>query len=147
MHLHKLRHAGIWRTTIAQPGWKQLQAGGVEHIRSHQLDDNPEQTLQHADGPTRLRLKGNRLADQTADLGQEMHPPLDRTLFSIDWMAYKAAKQVITMVAKVWALYPTRQKHGRDQQPAEISPTPWPGWRRGLWSRGQQSQGGMAATA
>ena len=74
--LHRLQHAGIWRSAMMEPGWQPLAAGGAEHIRSHQLDDNPG-LLAQTDPETARKLKGNQLADTTADEGQTFHPPLD----------------------------------------------------------------------
>ena len=71
--LAKFQLAGVWRNAMVQTGWRQV-SGRAEHIRSHQLDHDPQLILSTDLSPTdRHKLLGNQLADEMATSAQEHH--------------------------------------------------------------------------
>ena len=97
---------------MTEAGWSRLDQ--AEHIRSHQLDNNPE--LLEDPGLTqgqRHRLQGNKLADEQAAEAQEGHLPYHKEALIVDQWAHRAARVVVHLAAKVLPLHPKRARHQR----------------------------------
>ena len=122
MHMMaRLQHSGLWRHAMTQPGWQHM-VGRAEHIKSHQLDVQP-QLLQDPDlAPAlRHRLLGNQLADRKADDAHEQHPKYNREEFLVDQQAHRAARAVVELAARILPMHPRRAKHllQKDLPPTE----------------------------
>ena len=88
-------------------------AGRAFHVKSHQLDENPElrDTLPWTD---LVHLIGNDKADEYADTGADLHPVMHSDLLAQDHQAYRVAKKVLQFVGKAFPLWPAfRDRGGR----------------------------------
>ena len=102
---------------MVQTGWRQV-SGRAEHIRSHQLDHDPQLILSTDLSPTdRHKLLGNQLADEMATSAQEHHDEYHQEQFMIDKMAYKVAQAVVELAAQLMPLHPRRGRHARALPP------------------------------
>ena len=121
MALAKMQYAGIWRSIIVHDGWSKV--GEVEHVRSHQLDKWPGLLGPHSDltEEQKLAIMGNDQADKQAEAAQSWHPPMEMEAFKIDEWAYKAARAVYYLAAKIMPLHPKRPRHSKATTPADTS--------------------------
>ena len=105
--------SGVWRSAMTQPGWVKM-AGRAEHIRSHQLDAQPQlltdSSISHG---LKHKLLGNKLADEAADAAHAQHMPYHRERFMIDQKAHRAAQAVVELAARLLPLHPRRARHAR----------------------------------
>ena len=99
-----------------QPGWKVIN-GRAEHIKSHQLDLQPDLIHTITDPDLKHKLLGNKLADLRADDGQTMHEGLHKELMMIDHMAHRTARAVVALAARILPLHPKRARHQRAAPP------------------------------
>ena len=53
------------------------------------------------------------MADDYATKGHDQHPPFDQELLKIDHTAFKVAKKVLILAARIMPLHPEMGKHER----------------------------------
>ena len=102
------------------PGLQALQ-GRSEHIKSHQLDEDPD-LIGRVGSELKHHLLGNQVADSFVKMGLDMHPALDEELLRIDSFAARVARQVLRLAARILGLHPERPLHRRRAPPSEAPP-------------------------